>query len=351
MDVGSFKATPVVVNDEEEDNTYPETYSIKFMPSEIDNVFRNILGEATVNQVIGLMRDYVRDSIEPVGWKAVWYPKFDGKEFPVNAALFGHVIDVYPETFEAGMSFTRLLSPDMTELSYEQFMKINKIMESLEHYRVPLIELKVVEEHGGNQPIDTQAHYDNAVVIEQLCFFFNTIWHPYDEYDENQDHKTFFHDCFRSRTQFALAVKNKNVEKSCELRYNALLKRSHEVLAKLKAFEKIADNQDSSNDEAADDGLNHCDTDELEALQLIRLKRQLKDLEQKMCDLQDTFTRFIYHELHPMCEEAYEDNNKPVVHLVMKTLSLTNIKNSLDLIEVTLNTKLFGLNINRIPLG
>jgi hypothetical protein len=321
---------------------YPSIYRIRFMPSELTNLYNDILPNVAINQVNDHLIRYVTSCIEPIGWHAIWrtVPN-DGNGLSTQYDLEVEIIDVLHHQLVAIGVVLRQLHPKDSELTAEQMSEKEKLLNETKVVNIPLTQLYVISD--GDE--DNQFHR-TALVIEQIRFFYTNLWRPWDELDnsESAGHEVFVETRLKPRLELSFDMKDKIIPQSTINRIKNLLSESWAIKRKIDSIDsyKSFDSMDISiEDNSEIDYINETDL-----VQAMRLKLRLEDIEREMRLLEDKHLRIIAASLRSNTgdtngfeDESISKQNK--IHLIGKTFTvepLKDILNSLSQVMVNLST-------------
>lgn len=192
--------------------------------------------------------------IEPVGWRALWkIPKLTCQDFEIHYPTIV-VVEVQQ------VSFTELTS----------LVKIVAVQDDIhlpEEYDVPLIELYAtqVQENDALDMVGT------ANCIDELRFFYNYLWMPWDADDDDNADWVASH--LEARLRLFFDMKRGSVcKKTCDV-IRSLMREGREIQAKISRLET-----DMSDDEDEQEG----SLDEGKACQLLKLHFRLQQIKTEM---------------------------------------------------------------------
>ncbi|XP_053575330.1 SHC SH2 domain-binding protein 1 [Bombina bombina] len=127
-----------------------------------------MLADCKPSEVREFTAEYLEKVLEPTGWQAVW-----------RTDVFEVVVEVLDVDYSSLKAVVKLCLPFLCESRVSEFTQEN-ISELLlvKEGRVPLLELYVVFDDSGE--------FDQtALAMEHLRFFYQNIWRPWDEEDED----------------------------------------------------------------------------------------------------------------------------------------------------------------------
>lgn len=201
--------------------------------------------------------------IEPVGWRALWkIPRLTCQDFEIH----------YPT-----IVVVEVENVDFSELS--ALVKIVAVQDEIslpEKYDVPLIELYPTHEQE-NEVLDM---IGTANCIDQLRFFFNYLWMPWDKDDDDNTDWVTLH--LEARIRLFFDMKRGVVNKeTCDV-IRSLVREGKEIQSKISRLE-----DDISDEEEEQEGI----MDEGKACQLMRLHFRLQHIKTEMEVLENPVMR------------------------------------------------------------
>ncbi|XP_063976165.1 protein nessun dorma [Diachasmimorpha longicaudata] len=201
--------------------------------------------------------------IEPVGWQALWkIPRLTCQEFEIH----------YPT-----IVVVQVENVDFADLS--ALVKIVAVQDEIhlpEKCDVPLIELYPTR-NQENAVIDAEG---TANCVDQLRFFFNHLWMPWDTDDDETADWVTSH--LETRVRLFFDMKRGEVNKdTCDI-IRTLIREGKEISAKILRLE-----EDISDDE----GETRCLVDEDKACQLVKLHFRLQQIKTEMDVLENPAMR------------------------------------------------------------
>ncbi|XP_043466203.1 protein nessun dorma-like [Leptopilina heterotoma] len=197
---------------------------------------------------------HVEFVIEPVGWRALWkIPKLTCQDFQIH----------YP-------TIVAVVIQQVDFLELQALVKIVAVQEEIhlpEKYDVPLIELYPTQ-HQDDIALDMIA---TANCIDQLRFFYNYLWMPWDHDDDDNCDWTLSH--LEPRLRLFFDMKRGSIcKKTCDV-IRTLMREGREIKEKISRLEvDISDDEDVHN-ASLDDG---------KACQLLKLHFRLQQIKTEM---------------------------------------------------------------------
>lgn len=221
--------------------------------------FTNILsnrggGIVPASQIRADWAYHIELVLEPVGWQALWkIPRLTCQDFQIH----------YPT-----IVVVEVESIDFAELS--ALVKIVAVQDDIhlpERYDVPLIELYATKEQE-NSALDVAA---TAECIDKLRFFYNYLWMPWDNDDDETSDWVASH--LDARLRLFYDMKRGAVcKKTCDV-IRTLMREGRDIQAKIAKLEsEISDDEDEQ-----EKGL-----DEGRACQLMKLHFRVQQMKIEM---------------------------------------------------------------------
>ena len=303
----------------------PTIYKIRFMPSELTNLFHEMLANVAVNDVNDCLCKYVTSSIEPNEWHAIWrtVPNTVANTDPNNSLSIQYdfeveVIDVLHNRLEAIAVVLSLIHPKECELTAEQFDEKEKLLKETKVVCIPLTQLYVISD-GDN---DEQFHR-TAVIIEQIRFFYCNLWRPWDEFSPQE---VFVETRLKPRLELSFDIKDKIIPQSTINRIKNLLSEAWNIKQRIDSIDKIKTSE--SHELSIEDNSDIDYINESDLLEMMRLKLRIEDIEREMKILEDKHLRIIAASLKKSSEngnEEVEHSKQNKIHLIAKTFTLKTI--------------------------
>ncbi|XP_015592362.1 protein nessun dorma [Cephus cinctus] len=192
--------------------------------------------------------------IEPVGWRALWkIPKLTCQEFEIR----------YPTVVIVDVE-----QVDFSELS--ALVKIIAVQDEIhlpEKYDVSLTELYPTH----NQEITSLDMVGTASCVDQLRFFFNYLWMPWDADDDDNMDWVALH--LESRIRLFFDMKRGSIcDETCDV-IRTLMREGREIQAKITTLEADISDEDDENERVLDEG---------KTCQLMKLHFRLQQIRTEM---------------------------------------------------------------------
>nr|KAF7413136.1 hypothetical protein H0235_012987 [Vespula pensylvanica] len=273
----------------------------------------------SASQIKSEWLNYVELVIEPVGWQALWkIPRMTCQELKIH---YPTIVVVEAEQVDFNDLFA--------------LVKITAVQDDIhlpEKYDVPLIELYPTQKQE-NRTLDMVG---TASCIDQVRFFYNYLWMPWDlDDDENSDWVTLH---LESRIRLFFDMKRGCVNKeTCDV-IRTLIREGREIQQKISRLEESMSDEEEVENCLVDDG---------KACQLMKLHFRLQQIKTEMEVLENPAIRDILSRNHNsvMVEEQtrkHENSDKQKeAHFVWLGGTLTEIKNAVNKIETIISPSLF----------
>ncbi|XP_054164417.1 SHC SH2 domain-binding protein 1-like [Oppia nitens] len=311
----------------------PQVYRIRFKHSELEMFFNDLLSNVTTDEVTKCLVQYVTSSIDPIGWHAIWRTVPNESNGLTSAYDFEvEVMDVLLNRLEAIAVVLKLLNPKESELTVEQFDEKEKLLKETKIVNIPLSELYVISDGD-----DYNQYQRTAVVIEQIRYFYDFLWRPWDELTKSDvsGQEIFVDSKLMPRLELAFDIKDKKIPQSTINRIKRLMTEAWRIKDKIdshNSFKSIESMDVSIEDNSEIDYIN-----EVDLVEAIRFKLRLEDIEREMKLLEDKHLRLIASSLkkstdiNGLDDEVMDDKlNK--LHIIAKTFTLKSMKEIIDLL-------------------
>lgn len=285
---------------------------------EFSEILSNQNKVVSASQIKSEWLNYVELVIEPVGWQALWkIPRLTCQDLKIH---YPTIVVVEAEQVD----FNDLLA----------LVKITAVQDDIhlpEKYDVPLIELYPTQKQE-NKTLDMVG---TASCIDQVRFFYNYLWMPWDlDDDENSDWVTLH---LESRIRLFYDMKRGCVNKeTCDV-IRTLVREAREIQQNIsKLEESISDEEE----------IESCFMDDGKACQLMKLHFRLQQIKTEMEILENPAIRDILarHRNSFMGEEQTRkhgnSDKQKEAHFVWLGGTSTEIKNALDKIETVVSSSL-----------
>lgn len=262
---------------------------------------------------------YIELVIEPVGWQALWkIPRLTCQDFKIH----------YPT-----IVVVEVEQVDFNELS--ALVRITAVQDEIhlpEKYDVPLIELYPTQKQE-NTALDMVG---TASCVDQLRFFFNYLWMPWDiDDDETADWVTLH---LESRIRLFFDMKRGIVSKeTCDV-IRTLTREGREIQERISRLEESMSDEEETENYLVDDG---------KTCQLMKLHFRLQQIKTEMEVLENPAIRDILTRNHSsslsenQTKKCGNKDKQKEAHFVWLGSSLGELKNALNTIETFLPPDLF----------
>lgn len=285
----------------------PDVFQIQFLPSNLQNIYTDILKNVSTDNVMNEFANYVGEHIEPLGWKAVWKPS--SSDYPLDCSFIVNVVDVYYVTLEASVISIDIVFPKKSDLTESEKEKVQAILSKTVDFNVPLIELYVISTNDGD------SFYETAYIIELLRFFYRNIWRAWDELEENFGEEDFVNNCLIPRMSLICDIKNNILTDWLVNRFNYIISESFNIKHKMDSLNKKVGSSEEKDDFSEDGDSPKYFAVEVDATEFVKLKMKLEDFEREMKIIEDPHLRCLYHTLMPVDVEEFKDTGCSI-HLV-----------------------------------
>ncbi|XP_057329723.1 protein nessun dorma [Microplitis mediator] len=209
--------------------------------------------------------------IEPVGWQALWkIPRLTCQDFQIH----------YP-------TVVVVLAEQVNYSELTVLIKIIAVQDEIhlpEKYEVPLIELYPTKNQDNNA-LDVVG---TAHCIDQLRFFYNYLWMPWDfDDDDNVDWVTLH---LETRLRLFFDIKRNNVNKETADIIRTLIKEAKDIFDKISRLEADISDEDEDDEEKED---TKCLVDEGKTCQLMKLHFRMQQIKAEMEVLENPAMRAV----------------------------------------------------------
>ncbi|KAM9301984.1 SHC SH2 domain-binding protein 1 [Gastrophryne carolinensis] len=184
-----------------------------------------LLGDAKPSEVSEFISEYLERAMEPSGWKAVW-----------RTDIFEVLVEVTDVSHSSMKAVVQLCEPFLCDRRMEcaTEQSIRNLLDAKEQ-KVLLQELYVVFDDSGE--------YDQtAMAIEHVRFFYQHIWRPWD--DEEEDYFEYFTRCAEPRLRLYYDVLEERIPSELVSEYHTILARCHQVYAQFTNLRNSLSNSD-----------------------------------------------------------------------------------------------------------
>ncbi|XP_046413011.1 protein nessun dorma [Neodiprion fabricii] len=206
---------------------------------------------------------YVELVIEPVGWRALWkIPRLTCQDFEIHYPTIV-VVEVENVHFQELSALVKIVA-------------VQDEIQLPEKYDVPLNELYPTQ-HQENTVLDM---IGTANCIDQLRFFFNYLWMPWDTDDDDDTDWVSLH--LEPRIRLFFDMKRGVVNKeTCDV-IRSLTREGRDIQAKITRLEEDISDEEEDQDQVLDDG---------KACQLMKLHFRLQQIKTEMEVLENPVMR------------------------------------------------------------
>ena len=299
------------------------------MPSELNSLYDRILSNVSVCEVYDSLCSYVTDSIEPIGWHAIWrtVPNSGPNHLSIQYDFEVEIMDVLHNKLEAIAVVLKLIHPNESQLTAEQFDEMEKMLKDIKIVTIPLTQLYVISDGD-----EEEQYYTTAVIIEHIRFFYQNLWRPWDELSMNESTDIFVETRLKPRLELAFDIKDKIIPQSTVNRIRKLLSEAWNVKNKIDSIDK--NRSTDCFDVSIEDNSEVDYINETELIEAMRLKIRLEDIEREMKILEDKHLRIIAASLVKSGESnVFEDDltsKENKIHLIGNSFTLNSTKDILN---------------------
>lgn len=250
----------------EEKKWIPEVFVATWMPE--DHIFEltRILKGVEADRVERCLVQYVEESIEPAGWRAIWQASPHSLEkwnIHQSSDFLVDVINVSREKLVADVKICEAIQKGLVEndASIEQVK--DKVV------TVPLMQLYPL----ATQENDAVDITTTAEVVEQIRFFYKNVWQAWDLEEDNCCYDRYL---ITARLKIYQDIEAGRIPSAIGSELRSLVTKASEVQREIDRIEK-----------SDDDG----EVDQREVLSLIQFHKQLEKLKARYDLLQEPVLR------------------------------------------------------------
>ncbi|KAM8946003.1 SHC SH2 domain-binding protein 1 [Pelodytes ibericus] len=259
-----------------------------------------LLGDCKPSEVKEFIAEYVENAIEPLGWKAVWHTDI----FDVLVL----VTDVEYSDLKAAVV---LCEPFLCESRVGDITRegIEDLLE-VKDQKVPLQELHVVFDDSGE--------FDQtAMVVEHVRFFYQHIWRPWDE--EEEDYVDYFVRSVEPRLRLHYDILEDRVPLGLVSEYRKLLSDCEEVYMQFNNLRNSLSNKDSDTE-----------LDKMSMVEGMKMDENMENLKRKLKIIENPLLRYLF--CYQRNSGVYNRKTKgprptggKVIHVVSTTMTISTL--------------------------
>ncbi|XP_053304457.1 SHC SH2 domain-binding protein 1 [Spea bombifrons] len=262
-----------------------------------------LLGDGKPSEVEEFIGEYVEKAIEPTGWKAVWHTD-----------IFDVLVEVTDVDASSLKAVVRLCEPLLSEsrVSGVGAEGIGDLLE-VKDQKVPLQELYVVFDDSGD--------FDQtALVVEHVRFFYQHIWRPWDE--EEDDRLDFFVRCVEPRLRLHYDILEDRIPSALVSEYHKLLSECEEVYARFTNLRNSLSNKDSDSDS---------ELDNVSMVEGMKMDDQMENLKRKLKLIENPLLRYLFcyqrnSGSHSVKAKGLRQAGGRVIHIVSTTMTFATLQ-------------------------
>ncbi|CAH2324297.1 SHC SH2 domain-binding 1 [Pelobates cultripes] len=262
-----------------------------------------LLGDAKPSEVKDFIAEYVEKAIEPEGWKAVWHTDiFD---------VLVQVTDIQYVDLKAAVVLCEpfLCESRVRDLTREGITNLLEVKEQ----KVPLQELHVVFDDSGE--------FDQtALVVEHVRFFYQHVWRPWDE--EEEDHMDYFVRCCEPRLRFHYDVLEDRIPSGLVSEYRKILSECEEVYMQFNNLRNALSYKDSDSDS---------ELDNVSMVEGMKMDEKMENLKRKLKLIENPLLRYLFcYQRNSGSYNVKSKGPRPgggrVIHVVSTTMSVSTLQ-------------------------
>ncbi|XP_018408356.1 PREDICTED: SHC SH2 domain-binding protein 1 [Nanorana parkeri] len=223
-----------------------------------------LLGDGKPSEVMEFISEYLEKALEPSGWRAVW-----------RTDIFEVLVEVTDVSCSNLKAVVKPCEPFTCEYRMECVTEqsIRDLLEVKEQ-RVPLQELYVVFDDSGE--------YDQtAMSIEHVRFFFQHIWRPWDE--EEEDYFDYFTRCAEPRLRLFYDILEERIPSELVSEYNAILAHCTQVYSQFNNLRNVLSNSDSDTE-----------LDNVSMVEGMKMDGEMENLKRKLKLIENPLLRYLF---------------------------------------------------------
>ncbi|KAM4614418.1 SHC SH2 domain-binding protein 1 [Discoglossus pictus] len=263
-----------------------------------------MLADCKPSEVRQFSGEYLEKVLEPSGWQAVW-----------RTDVFEVLVEVVDVDYSLLKAVVKLSTPFVCESRVSEFTQEN-IAELLEvkEERVPLQELYVVFDESGE--------FDQtALAIEHLRFFYQNIWRPWDEEDE--DDFDYFVRCAEPRLRLHYDILEDRVPSGLVTEYHKLLSKCNEV------YKRFSDLRNSIS--RGEDSDSECEANNVSMVEGIKMYDEMESLKRRLKLIENPLLRYVFcYQRHSGPQSVRAKGPRPsgdkIIHIVSKSMSVSTLQ-------------------------
>ncbi|XP_072278415.1 SHC SH2 domain-binding protein 1 [Pyxicephalus adspersus] len=259
-----------------------------------------LLGDAKPSEVMEFISEYLEKALEPSGWKAVW-----------RTDIFEVLVEVSDVSYSSLKAVVHPWEPFTCEYRMQCVTEqsIRDLLEVKEQ-RVPLQELYVVFDDSGE--------FDQtAMSIEHVRFFFQHIWRPWDE--EEEDYFDYFTRCAEPRLRLHYDILEERIPSELVSEYHSILTRCMEVYTQFNNLRNVLSNSDSDTE-----------LDNVSMVEGMKMDGEMESLKRKLKMIENPLLRYLFccqksPGTYSMKKKGPRPTGKKVIHVVSTSMTIETL--------------------------
>ncbi|NP_001087996.1 SHC SH2 domain-binding protein 1 homolog B [Xenopus laevis] len=262
-----------------------------------------MLGDCKPSEVKEFIAEYLEKALEPSGWKAIWHTD-----------VFDVLVEVTDVEFSSLNAIVRLCEPFLCEsrVSSITHESINDLLE-VKDQRVPLQELRVVFDESG-------LYDQTALTIEHVRFFYQQIWRPWDE--EEEDYFDYFVRCVEPRLRLHYDILEDRIPSGLVAEYRSLLLQSEAVYMQFTNLRNNLSNKDSDSE---------AELDNVSMVEGMKMDDEMENLKRKLKLIKNPLLRYLFcyqrnSGSYNMQAKGPRPTGGKVIHVVSTSMSITMLQ-------------------------
>ncbi|NP_001085681.1 SHC SH2 domain-binding protein 1 homolog A [Xenopus laevis] len=262
-----------------------------------------MLGDCKPSEVKEFIAEYLEKALKPSGWNAIWHTD-----------VFDVLVEVTDVEFSSLNAIVRLSEPFLCE-SHVSSIALESIKDLLDvkDQRVPLQEIRVVFDESG-------LYNQTALAIEHLRFFYQQIWRPWDE--EEEDYFDYFVRCVEPRLRLHYDILEDRIPSGLVAEYSSLLLQCEEVYMQFTNLRNNLSNKDSDSES---------ELDNVSMVEGMKMDNEMENLKRKLKLIENPLLRYLFcYQRNSGCHNVQAKGPRPnggkVIHVVSTSMSILTLQ-------------------------
>ncbi|MEE6500581.1 hypothetical protein FKM82_003839 [Ascaphus truei] len=260
-----------------------------------------VLADCKPSEVREFTAEYLEKALEPSGWQAVW-----------RTEVFEVLVEVVDVEYSSLKAVVQLYEPFLCECRIGDFTQecMTELLEVKEQ-RIPLQELYVVFEESGE--------FDQtALAIEHIRFFYQNIWRPWDEEDE--DDLDYFVRCVEPRLRLHYDILEDRVPSGLVAEYRKQLSQCEELYQTFTDLRNSISNSDSESE-----------ANNVSMVKGIEMYDEMESIKRKIKLIENPLLRYVFcyqrnSGSHTMKAKGRRAEGGKVIHVVSTAMTVNTLQ-------------------------